>query len=155
VTSLHTKINIRVFAAYDRVAVRFGNTDVLIPYAIASKMAQAIRLAGKRLKRVGKEQAAWIEIADDCNLEVDDYFRFDPAPHVLQRFNWAVEVEGENVSLVFNEHAITTHYSSMLQISQWIRKAVKKVKAEVGDNSRNWSAMGNLTDAEENYKLGV
>jgi hypothetical protein len=148
-------VNIRVLAAYDRVAIRFGNTDVLIPYVVAAKMAQAIRLAGKRLKRINHEQADWVDIADDCNLEVDDYFKYDPAPHVLQRFNWSVNVEGENVSLIFNDHAITTHYTSMLQISQWMRKAVKKVKAEVGDTSRTWSAMGNLTDAEENYKLGV
>lgn len=153
-SELKTKLGVRVFAAYDRVVLRVQNIDILIPYAIAAKIAQGVRVGSRQIKRVCNEKEHWSVLADNQDLEVDDYFKHDPKPHVMQQFNWRVDVRGEDIVLIFNELRLQMHFTDALQISQWLRKAVKYVKDEIGDHSKAWNAMGVLTDAEQNYKIG-
>ena len=72
----------------------------------------------------------------------------------IKKFAWAVSVDSEQVYLILAEHQIGFHFETALKLSGWLRLAGKKAKQQAGDRSRSMVAIGNLTDAERNYKYG-
>ena len=150
------KTHVAVFTDNDHVILRVGKVDAEMPYAAAMKMAQSIRVAGKSCARYSHEATPWLELAYGEEVVVQDYSKTTPSANKLSgRYNWSVSVESERITLVLGDFSFTAHYVDALKISQWMREAGKIAKLWAGDTSKSMSAVGMLTDAEENYRLGV
>lgn len=65
-------------------------------------------------------------------------------PAVAKMTKLAVASEGENVVLTIGNSQIRFHYETALKLSQWLRIRAKEAKRKAGDNSRHWSAIGNI-----------
>ena len=66
---------------------------------------------------------------------------------VLKRERIAVESEGDLVVIQFGNVTVKVPYETALLLSQWIRVRAKEAKMRAGDNSRHWSVVGVMHDA--------
>lgn len=69
------------------------------------------------------------------------------APLLAQSQVINVDDEGEKVIVRFGNASVAMHYETALKVSQLVRVHAKKAKRRAGDNSRHWSAIGELTNA--------
>lgn len=69
-------------------------------------------------------------------------------PTLLKREHMAVNSEGELVVISIGNSDLKLHYETALLLSQWVRHKAKEAKRRAGDNSRHWSVVGTLTDAQ-------
>jgi hypothetical protein len=63
----------------------------------------------------------------------------------------AVQVfdEGEDVVLRIGDSELRWHYTQALALSQHVRVCAKRAKNRAGDQSRHWSAVADLVDANK------
>lgn len=66
---------------------------------------------------------------------------------LLKRERVAVSSEHDRVVIQLGNVVVKLGYEDALQLSQWIRFRAKEAKRFAGDQSRHWSAIGQLTDA--------
>jgi len=71
---------------------------------------------------------------------------------ILKKTNYKVWAEGSLVVLKFGNIPITMDYATALELAQFLRVTGKQAKANAGDKSFTISAMGLLTDAEEDER---
>lgn len=71
---------------------------------------------------------------------------------LLQRTRMAVAAEGDTVVLTIGNTDLRMPYETALQLSQWLRVRAKEAKRTAGDNSRHWSVVGILHDANETQR---
>jgi hypothetical protein len=145
---IQTTQSAEVFVDYDRVVLKMGKFQATIPYAIAFKIAQGIRVSAKHIQRINHVSETWTEIAEDPNLEPRTYVERGRKP--IRPKAWAVNLSGETVVLVFDDVRAEMHFSDALRISQWLRIAGRQCKRNVGDSTRHMNAAGMLTDAALN-----
>lgn len=157
--TLLKKERIHVESKNDYVILRMGSMVVDIPFGVAGRVSQGIRLASKDAMRYsGEDVTNWRDLA-----ALDDMPAFTIPFKVESKkqikipdgFDWAVGYEGENIKLKFGNVIIKLHFVLALKLSTWLRTAASKAKAWSGDGSRSRFAMGILSDAEHNYKLGI
>lgn len=67
--------------------------------------------------------------------------------NLLKQERIAVSAEHDLVVMQLGNVEIKLPYESALLLSQWIRIRAKEAKRAAGDNSRHWSAIGIVTDA--------
>lgn len=67
--------------------------------------------------------------------------------NLLQRQRIAVASEGDLVVMTLGNVEVKLPYETALLLSQWLRVRAKEAKRRAGDNSRHWSAIGTLHDA--------
>lgn len=67
---------------------------------------------------------------------------------LLKREHIAVSSEGELVVLQIGNAQLKMPYETAFQVSTWLRVRAKEAKKTAGDNSRHWSVIGSLTDAD-------
>ena len=67
---------------------------------------------------------------------------------VLRRERIAVSSEGDRVVLQLGNVEVKFGYEDALLLSQWIRLRAKESKRRAGDQSRHWSVIGQLHDAQ-------
>ena len=70
-------------------------------------------------------------------------------PPILTRQVLEVAAEGELVAITIGNSILRLHYEDALRIAQWIRFRAKEAKRWSGDNSRHWSAIGQISSLEE------
>lgn len=66
---------------------------------------------------------------------------------LLKKQSLAVASEGELVVLKLGNIEAKFDYETALLLSQWLRFRAKEAKRRAGDQSRHWSAIGQLHDA--------
>jgi hypothetical protein len=147
-SGIQTTQSAEVFVDYDRVVLKIGKFQTTIPYAIAFKIAQGIRVSAKHIQRTYNVSETWIEVAEDPNLEARNYVERGRKP--VRAKTWKVNLSGETVILVFDDVRAEMHFSDALRVSQWLRIAGKQCKRNVGDSARHMNAAGMLTDAALN-----
>ena len=69
--------------------------------------------------------------------------------HLLKRESIAVATVHDRVVLKIGNAEMQMPYETALTLSQWLRVRAKEAKRFAGDNSRHWSAIGILDDAEQ------
>lgn len=67
---------------------------------------------------------------------------------LLKRERIAVEAEGDLVVMYLGNVTVKLPYETALLLSQWLRLRAKECKSFVGDESRHWSVIGVMHDAE-------
>jgi len=148
-------IDFSIFVDMDRVVFRIDRTDFFIPYAQVFKMAQHLQLYGKRSKALIHEKESWVTITDAGNTEVQDYSTVKPYTQVKGRFDWEFRTDSELIWFKLGDFITSFHFVAGLQLAHLIRMAGRKAKKWAGDTSTMKTAAGMLTDAEENYRLGL
>lgn len=154
-SDLQLKTNMAVFTDMDRVVFRIHRNDIFIPYATVFLIAQAVRIACKQIKGLIHENERWNELATDDNIEIQNYADVRPGRQIRGKFGYKIQCDGERVILTLGDLTTGIHFVDALKISQWLRAGGKKAKLYAGDTSKHLNALGMLTDAEENYKLGI
>lgn len=157
--SLLTKQRIHVAADRDRVLLHIGRLCIEMPYAAAFPVAQHLRLSAKQAMRLCREPMAnWRDHAALNDMpertvpyQVSDVERVS----IRGNFNWATGWDGEDVKAVFGNNMARFHFVVALKISEWLRDAGKEARAWAGDRSTVRLASSVLSDAEENYRLGL
>ena len=66
---------------------------------------------------------------------------------ILKKTKIRIESEGELVVVNIGNSVFKLHYEDALLLSQWLRVRAKDAKRVAGDNSRHWSVIGTLHDA--------
>lgn len=66
---------------------------------------------------------------------------------ILQKQRIAVESVGEIVKMHLGNVEVSLPYETALLLSQWLRVRAKESKRRAGDQSRHWSVIGRLHDA--------
>jgi hypothetical protein len=159
VDALLEKQSIYVDTRQDRVVLRVRRLEVEMPYATSFKLAQGLRLASKDAMRYAKEDVNnWQDFAalSDMNKRVWPYIAHPERRVTLHKgVDWRAGWEGENVKIQFGDQLLKCHFTAALKISEWLREAGRQSKAWAGDSSRSIHAAGVLSDAENNYRLGV
>jgi hypothetical protein len=154
-----SKQNIHVAAEYDQVLLMIGRLTVNMPYATSFRIAQGIRLAAKDAMRYAKEDVAgWNNYAQDEDIpeRTSPYLvSADTQITVQKGFTYKVGWDGENVVMLFGNNRIELHFTTALKVNTWLRVAGAEAKAWAGDSGRSMNASGILSDAEDNYRLGI
>ena len=119
--------------------------------AVAFKIAQYMRLEAKRSLRLAGEDRENLNNHAEIEIPVLDRPVRNSMPN---RFDWRIDVNGEQISLVLGDQCLTVDCESALTLSRFLTAGGKQAKHYAGDTSRSLSAAGILTDAEENYKIG-
>lgn len=142
----------------DMVVIRMGDMKPMVPYQTAFEIAQAVRVGCKEAARFDRASAKfWREMAmEDPRLDT-------PRPHKGFRRSqlasnvkfWEVVVSMPLVRLLFNGDGKEFDYESGIKFSISIRKAGHRAKAWAGDSSETRRVLGSLTDAQEDYRLGL
>lgn len=150
--ALLTKQNIHIEPRQDRVVLRVSRLEIEIPYATSFKVAQGLRLAARDAMRYAKQDFVVADISKTAQpYEVNANIRVT----AHKNFKWRAGWEGENVKIQFGDQLLKFHFTAALKISEWIRDAGRQSKAWAGDGSKSINAAGILSDAENNYRLGV
>jgi len=151
------KQRFHITSEYDQVLLMIGNLVVSMPYAASFKVAQGLRLASTTAMRYAKEDVTgWEKFANENIPETLPYAVSEEKRMTVPKgFTWAAGWEGENVKARFGNNELQFHFTSALQISAHLRIAGAKAKAWAGDTGKSINAAGILTDAEENYRLGL
>jgi hypothetical protein len=145
-----TKQNICIESKQDRVVLSVQRLEIEMPYATSFKVAQGLRLASRAAIRYAKA-----DYTAPSDIEKAYEVGADIRVTAHKDFNWRAGWEGEDVKIQFGDQLLKFHFTSALKIAEWLRDAGKQSKAWAGDTSRSISAAGILSDAEENYKLGI
>lgn len=157
--TVYKKTKIHVVAEQDRVLLMIGQVVVKMPYATAFTIAQGMRLGSKNAMRYAKEEVSnWVGYATDENLpEHTSPYKLskEKRVNVHGTFGWAVGWEGENVKCMFGNNELKFHFTTALQIMTWLRHEGKVAKGWSGDGGRSKIMASTLSNAEENYRLGV
>lgn len=157
--ALLTKQRIHIESDQDRVILKVGKLQVEMPYAASFQVAQGLRLASKDAMRYAKEDPTnWqtMAVLDDMPTKTLAYKTSSKKKVTVRKdFNWKAGWEGENVKVMFADSLLKFHFTVALKISEWLRDAGRQSKAWAGDGSKSMIMASVVSDAEENYKLGV
>ena len=157
--SVLTKQRIHVTSEQDQVLLMVGNLTVHMPYAVSFKIAQGIRLASKDAMRYAKEDVAnWVKysIDEDIPERTTPYaVNLTERVTVPKGFGYKIGWDGENVVMVLGNNKLELHFTTALQVNSWLRHAGSEAKLWAGDTGKSFSASGILSNAEENYRLGI
>ena len=146
-----------ITSEYDQVILSIGNLVVPMPYAASFKIALGLRLNATTAMRCAKEDiTGWEKFANENIPETQPYTVSEENRKTVPRgFAWKAGWEGENVKVLFGNNELHFHFTTALQISARLRIAGARAKAWAGDTSMTMNAAGILSDAEENYRLGL
>jgi len=157
--SLLTKQNIHITSDKDMVLLSIGNLIVHIPYLESFKVAQGIRLASKDAMRyIHEDSTNWpvfAKLNDLPDKTIPYEVNREERSTVKTDFNWKVGWEGENIKMLFGNNMVKLHFTIALKISEWLRNAGHESKAWAGRKGACMNLLGILSNAEENYKLGI
>ncbi len=141
----------------DFVVVTLGSLKPKMPWQTALQVCHHLRMHSKQAARFDRVPANfWRDVAvvdlDDC-----------PAPHptfrrstLQQNFKkWEVGSNPPLVALIFDGQWTQMGYEDGIKLHHEIRRAARRAKAWAGDTSKVSTALANLTDAEDDYRLGL
>ena len=136
----------------DRVLLTAGRMVAPLPYAAANKIAAYLSLASNHSANLihadipGRLDVS-IDLPEDAPQISDQRRGTMPA-----RFDWKLDVDSERVTLTLGNCEVRMHYSVAAALATQIKAQARLAKAWAGDTSKQWVCVGNLTNAEQNYK---
>lgn len=141
----------------DFVNIRFGSIQARIGYRIGFVIDHHMRLAAKQAARFDRAPASFWHDVELPDLE--DAPRTSRVPQqsrlVPTVSSWSVGVNPPLVRLEFDSMVEEMDYETAVKLGHAIRRASRRAKAWAGDHSRYSAMLGNLTDAEDDYRLGL
>jgi hypothetical protein len=151
------RVTFKVDDNLDFVTIQFGSINARIGYRIGFVIDHNLRLAAKQAARFDRVPAMfWREV------EVPDLEDEPATSRVVQQSrlsptvsSWAVRVNPPLVELLFDGAGEQMDYETAVKLGHAIRRASRRAKAWAGDRSSYSSMLGFLTDAEEDYRLGL
>ena len=141
----------------DMVVLTIMGRHPRIPYQTAFEISQSLRIASKYDARQDRANASFwrdvdIEDLNDCP-KPNKIFRRSSLSSTVR--NWSVDVQAGLVALTLDSLSVEFDYETAIKFHQIIRRAGRRAKAWAGDRANISRCLGNLTDAEEDYKLGL
>lgn len=142
----------------DFVEVKFGCINVRIGYRIGFAIDQNMRLAAKQAAQIDRAPASFWRDVDIPDL--DDCPKASRWPQQSQLTptckKWEVKCYPTAlVGLFFDGIGEEMDYETAVKLGHAIRRASRRAKAWAGDTAKHSRMMGILTDAEQDYKLGI
>ncbi len=139
------------------VVITFGGLRPIIAYQTAFEIAHSLRMSCKAAARYDRVPASfWAEVEigdlDDCPSPHRGFRRSKQAPNVS---NWSVQYKDAMVALLFDGRGQMFDYEEGIRLHQMIRRAGRRAKAWSGDTSKGRTMLSMITDAEEDYRLGL
>jgi hypothetical protein len=143
----------------DFVNIRCGVIRARIGYRIAFAVDHRLRIAAKQSARFHRVPASFwrfVELPDleDCPRpsRIPQQSRLTPTVSRWDVFT----VPGEPlVHIEFDGMAMELDYEAAVKLGHDIRRAGRRAKAWAGDRSKYSAMLGLLTDAEDDYRLGI
>jgi hypothetical protein len=141
----------------DMVVIRLGDLRPTVPYQTAFKIAAALRMGCKQAARYDRAPATfWRDMdLEDLNDSPRPHNGFRRSRLVSNVNEYEVRVDPPLVGLFFDDVGKEVTYEDGIRLHQMIRRAGRRAKAWAGDISRDSRMLGNLTDGEEDYRLGL
>lgn len=141
----------------DRVMLYVRRLVIPVAYAQANKIAATLTLASNHCANLVHEarldrKSVMAEVDVDQESRVISDRRRGTMPG---KFEWRIDVDSEQVLLFMGGHLLKMHFTDAGRLGVQIKANAKIAKAWAGDTSRQWIGVGNLTDAEDNYRRGV
>lgn len=150
------KDHLALFTDMDHVVLRIGNVDVFMTYASARNIGQGMRVGSRRAAAVSHEKESWTTMQVDDNIEIRDYATTIARKQIKQKIEWRIWRDSEALHLLLNkELEVALHFNDAIKLAASLMDAAKICKLWAGDSSSGFHALAMLTDAEENYKLGL
>lgn len=154
--TLLTKVTYGANDNLDMVVINFNDLRPCVAYQLAFEMSHKLRLQCKRAARLDRAPATLArEFAPDlkdCPRPHRGFRRSDLVSNVQC---WKTGINGKLAWLGFNGVCCEVAYEDGLKWSSLIREAARRAKAWAGDTSNQMGIHALLTDAEEDYKLGL
>lgn len=145
-----------LFTEMDHVILRVGKLDIFMTYASARNIGQGMRVGSKRAAAVTHEKESWVTMQVDANIEIRDYATTIARKQVKQKIDWSIWRDSEALHLLLNkELEISLHFNDAIKLAASLMDASKICKLWAGDDASGFHALAMLTDAEENYRLGL
>lgn len=148
-------VDFSIFVDMDRVVFRINRKDFFVPYNQVFKMALQLQVVAKYSKTLTHEHETWIKLTNAEAIDIQEYSSVKSYPQVKGRYDWKFDIDSELVHFYLADYHTSFHFAAALQLSFLIRLAGRKAKAWAGDFNKVKTAAAMLTDAEENYKLGI
>jgi hypothetical protein len=141
----------------DLVVIRLGDLRPTVPYQTALKIAAALRMGCKQAARYDRAPATfWRDVdIEDLNDSPRPHKGFRRSTLVPNVKDYEVRVNPPLVGLFFDGVGKEVTYEDGIRLHQMIRRAGRRAKAWAGDISRDSRMLGNLTDAEDDHRLGL
>lgn len=143
---------------WDFVHLTLGPIKLRIPYLLALIYAQHLLMAAKRSARHDRVPATFTQALTAENLRDPDVVVHDElrrSPQLQNFYCWQIMSKPHWVRLRFDSIDTDVVYDDAVRLSHLIRRAAHRAKAWAGDRSRIYRSMGNITSAEDNYRLGL
>lgn len=141
----------------DMVVIRLGPIRPRLLYRLALEIAAALRVSCKDAARYDRAPATfWRDIdLDDLNDCPKTHKGFRQSGLITNFKSYEVMVNPPLVGLMFDNIVTEMDYENGIRLHQAIRRAGRRAKAWAGDSSMDRRMIGNLTDAEEDYRLNL
>jgi hypothetical protein len=158
VSGFFKKQHVNVQQGLDLVRLKISTHKIDLYYQTAFAISRAMRMEAKGAMSYEKTAVKlWRELANyerqPSALPMNPFYRRSDGVSNLNE--WAVKGKGPLVIVELNELTAKLHYADALIIQSWIRVAATEAKRWAGDRSKGLYAVAHLTDAENNYRLGL
>jgi hypothetical protein len=141
----------------DMVVITLGDLRPRVAYQTALEFAHYLRMACKGAARHDRAPATFwpdvdMEDLNDCPRPHRGFRRSTQAPNVT---SCKAAYQGAEVAVLFDGRGVIVGYEDGIKLHQMIRRAGRRAKAWAGDDRKGRTMLANMTDAEEDYKLGL
>jgi len=153
------KIIFTVNDEMDFIDITFGSVRARINYRAGFDLDQRLRIHAKDAARFDRAPAKFTNEVDVPELEkgLKPHRQYRQSRLLPSVTNWMIESNAAVglVRLTFDSMSEEMDYETAVKLARAVRRASRRAKAWAGDTSRYSRCLGNLTDAEEDYRLGV
>lgn len=143
----------------DMVILRLGASRPVMPYQNALEFVHKIRMGCKHAARADRAAATFVR---DMESDLESLADHPRAHKGFRRSNlvgnvrfYEVRIKGVLIALVLDNEATIMHYEDGIKFHRMLHRAAHRAKGWVGDTSKQILMLGNLTNAEEDYRLGL
>ena len=143
----------------DMVDMRLGTLRPRMPYQNAFDLVLRLQLGCKMAARADRQAATFVQ---DMEGELESLEDCPPAHRGFRRSIlggnvrvYEVRARGTLVCIQFDDEIIEMEYEDGIRFHRMLHRAARRAKAWAGDTGRSRRMLGNLTDAEEDDRLGL
>ncbi len=142
----------------DMVVIKLGDFRPMMPWQSALEIAHYLRMHCKSAARHDRQASNfWPDVPGQGDLnDCPKTNRRHRRSKLGQNFNhWEVGHKGGEVGLGFDGRWKAMGYEDGIRLHNMIRRAGRRAKAWAGEGGRGRRMLSNLTDAEDDYRLGL
>lgn len=143
----------------DFVNITFGTVKARISYKAGFDLDQYLRTHAKNAARLDRVSARFVHEVDVPELEKylkpNRKFRQSRLLPSVRTWDVASNPQLRLVRMSFDSMSEEMDYETAVKLARAVRRASRRAKAWAGDVSRHSRCLGHLSDAEEDYRLGI